>query len=250
MDTKIREGDVFPTNAGGTVIVLKYLNWREVTVEHQDSYIHRVVVREGDLRKGDVKNPYRPSVFGVGYIGDGEYRSRIKGKNTSVYDSWKNMLRRSYDLDYHDRYPTYIGCSVVDEWHNFQVYAKWYNNQPNNKAGFHLDKDLRIGGNKAYGPDTCSFVPQQINKLLNDHAASLGDLPQGVSRDRKSFRVQLTVNGKRIRLGTYSTPEQAFAVYKTAKEDNVKVIANEWKAYLHPEVYEYLKTWELSPGSR
>ena len=245
MSTQIREGDVFPTNAGGTVIVLEYVNSLEVTVQHQDDHMHCAVVESGNLRNGKVKNPYTVGRYGVGYIGDGDYRSTANNKKTPAYRSWSSMLRRCYDPDWHISRPTYIGCSVADEWHNFQVYAEWYYDQPNNKAGFHLDKDLRIGGNKQYGPDTCSFVPYHINSLLIDCAASRGDLPQGVSRHGNGFRVHLAVNGKIIRLGTYATAEQAFTVYKATKEENVKLMAEEWKDWLHPEVYNYLMGWEL-----
>ena len=198
------------------------------------------------IREDKVKNPYNPTVRGVGYMGDGEYRSRVSGKKTPAYDSWCTMLQRCYDPVHQSRHLTYIGCYVVHEWHNFQVYAEWYYDQPNNKTGFHLDKDLRVSNNKIYGPDTCSFVPRQINNLLNDHAASRGDLPQGVGRKGNGFQAGLKVNGKVTYLGTYSTEEQAFSVYKTTKEDYVKSMAEEWKNWLHQEVYEYLKTWELT----
>jgi len=200
-----------------------------------------------DVKCKHCKNPYYPSVLGIGYIGDGKYRPRINGKKTSVYESWKNMLQRCYSPVYHNKQPTYVGCSVLDEWHNLQTYAEWYYDQPHSQnAGFQLDKDLRIAGNKIYGPDTCSFVPKQINTLLADCAASRGDLPQGVGRNGKGFRARLAVNGKPMKLGTYAEPEQAFAVYKKAKEYNVRSMAEEWKDWLHPEAYNYLKTWELA----
>ena len=242
----VREGDVFPTNDGGKVIVLECLSSREITVEHQDSHLHWAVVRATNLREGKIKNPYHPVVFGVGYMGYGKHSGFVNGKPAPAYDSWARMLKRCYDPAYHNKQPTYVGCSVADEWHNFQVYAEWYYGQPNGQnPDFQLDKDLRIGGNKQYGPDACSFVPQQINILLADHAASRGDLPQGVVRKGNSFQVRLSVNGKLTYLGIYPTPEQAFAVYKTAKEENVKTMAEEWKDWIHPEVYNYLMVWKV-----
>jgi hypothetical protein len=124
---------------------------------------------------------------------------------------------------------------VSPEWHNFQVFAEWFEREPNSgNFGFQLDKDLRLSGNKVYGPDTCSFVPSPINSLLSDNGASRGDLPQGVGADRKRFRSQLRVNGKILYLGTYDTPELAFEAYKKAKESNVISMAKEWRDYLHP----------------
>ena len=192
------------------------------------------------------KNLYRPTVYGIGYTGDGEYCRSVNGKVIPAYGSWWRMLERCYSAACQSEKPTYIGCSVAEEWHNLQVYAIWYHSQPNSsRTGFQLDKDLRIGGNKQYGPDACSFVPSQINSLLTDSATIRGDLPQGVTRNGKGFRAFLKVKGKRVYLSTYSTPDQAFAIYKTAKEHNVKSMAEEWKDYLHPEVYNYLMGWEL-----
>lgn len=51
-------------------------------------------------------------------------------------------------------------------WHNFQVFANWYtDNYPRNLASgeYQLDKDIRIEGNKEYGPDACKFVSRSEN---------------------------------------------------------------------------------------
>lgn len=50
---------------------------------------------------------------------------------------------------------------------------------------------------------------QQLNKNKNS------SLPPGVSRNYNHFRARITVNGKRIGLGTYKTSEEAFEVVKT-----------------------------------
>jgi hypothetical protein len=43
-----------------------------------------------------------------------------------------------------------------------------------------LDKDILYKGNKIYSPDTCVFVPQEINALFVKNDANRGDLPIGV----------------------------------------------------------------------
>lgn len=242
---KIQAGDVLPTNEGGSVTVIEYRNAGEILIEHNDAHKYQVVVRASNLRVGSVKNPFHPSVFGVGYIGVGKHTALVKGK-VAARGSWTRMMQRCYSSEYLAKYPTYIGCSVHSDWHNFQTFAEWFYAQPNSEnAGFALDKDLLVLGNKIYSADTCSFVPQEINKLLNDSATARGIYPQGVWPHGKGYRAKLSVNGKQLALGTYSTPEQAYSVYKKAKEENVRSMATEWREWLHPTVYENLMTWEL-----
>ena len=52
---------------------------------------------------------------------------------------------------------------MVAEWHNFQVFAKWFDE--NYMEGFQLDKDIKIEGNKIYSSGTCLFVSPTNNKV-------------------------------------------------------------------------------------
>ena len=243
---KIQAGDAFPTNEGGSVTVVEYRNAREVLIEHNDTHKHRAVVQAGHLRAGQVKNPFFASVCGIGYVGAGGHVVSVGGRCTAAYESWKRMLERCYSDEFLAKYSTYIGCSVHPDWHNFQTFAEWFHSQPNSQNdGFALDKDLLVLGNKLYGPSACSFVPQEINKLLNDNASSRGLYPQGVTANGKGYKATLSVNGKNLHLGTYSSPEQAYTVYKAAKEQQVRSMAVEWREWLHPKVYANLIAWEL-----
>ena len=90
----------------------------------------------------------------------------INGKKviTKPYNTWSSMLTRCYSENYHKLQPTYIGCSVCEEWHNFDVFCEWF--AQNYKDGYQLDKDLLQQGNKMYSPKTCVFLTQRINSLL------------------------------------------------------------------------------------
>lgn len=106
------------------------------------------------------KDLYTPSVHGVGYMGEGKYKSTSK-----AYKTWKHMLTRCYDPKYHATRPTYKGCSVCTEWHNFQVFAKWF--EDNYIEGYHLDKDSITKGNKEYSPSNCVFLSQAENTITS-----------------------------------------------------------------------------------
>jgi len=184
-------------------------------------------------------------VEGKGFFGEGPYKSSHNGKVTRAYTTWKSMLRRCYNSKNLILYPTYKGCSVHNDWLNFQFFAKWHEKEPNSeKKGFQLDKDLRISNNKIYGPETCSYVPQEINKLLTNCEIESGNLPKGVYISGKKFVANLRANNRTINLGVYDTPELASDAYKIAKSAYVKFMSVELREVIHPEVYAYLNTWE------
>ena len=43
----------------------------------------------------------------------------------------------------------------------------------------------------------------------------------------------------------FKTPEEAFYVYKEAKETYIKEVANRWKDQIDPRVYEALMKYEV-----
>ena len=114
------------------------------------------------------KDRMKPSVFGMGCFGNGDYKSRdpkTRGK-TPAYSRWQRMLERCYSDDYLAKKPSYIGCSVCDEWLNFQTFAAWfYNSYPDDGRYYVLDKDVKVKGNKVYSPITCLFVSSSDNSL-------------------------------------------------------------------------------------
>ena len=136
-------------------------------VEFQDKHKYKVDAHITNINNGTIKNPYHRNIYNVGYYGEGKYKSSYsKGKMSEVYSDWNEMLKRSYSEKLHIRRPTYIGCEVCEEWHNFQVFAEWAENTGSLYKGWHLDKDLLSKGSKLYSPETCVYLPQSINSLL------------------------------------------------------------------------------------
>lgn len=103
------------------------------------------------------------AVNGNGYIGTGKYKSKINGKNTKAYQCWVDMLRRCYcpRTQAYGGNQVYIGCTVSDDWRNFQNFAKFH--EENYIEGYHLDKDTLVDGNKLYSAETCQFIPPVDN---------------------------------------------------------------------------------------
>lgn len=186
-------------------------------------------------------------ILGVATNSGGKYKSTIDGKRTNAYRAWYNMLRRVRCPKLHARQPTYIGCSVAEKWRDYQGFAEWFENHDYSHHGYELDKDLLLPGNKIYAPERCVFVPRQLNNLLNDHGNARGQYLQGVGFDksRNKFVARMAINGKCKRLGRFDSELEAYQVYKTAKEANVKRMALEWRDDIADNVFEALMNWKL-----
>ena len=153
-------GEIHETSNYGTLEVVEYINSNKVGIKFIVTGYKRYTTAQ-NIRKGQVKDSFIPIVYGVGYMGDGPYKSSINKIKTKVYNTWNGMLERCYDPASLIKCPTYTGCSVVKEWHNFQVFAAWFTD--NYIEGYDLDKDIKVKGNKVYGPDTCMFVTHADN---------------------------------------------------------------------------------------
>lgn len=167
------------------------------------------------------------TVYGIG-INDFDGRVKVNGKPTKVYDQWKAMLCRCYSNNYQEKKPTYIGCYVCEEWLLFTNFKKWY--ETHYRLDYHLDKDILFKGNKLYSPETCSFVPQEINKLFLKRDSKRGNLPIGVIlyKRKNKFLSRLSMNGKKHIIGLFDTPHEAFYAYKIAKENYIKNVAKKY----------------------
>lgn len=155
------------------------------------------------------------------------------------------MLERCYSKEFHKTHPTYKDCEVCEEWLNFQNFATWYidNYYVVENQTMCLDKDILYKGNKIYSPDTCIFVPQEINTLFVKRNKSRGKYPIGVyySKEKNKYRSML---GK-THLGYFDTPEGAFNVYKKAKERHIKEIADKYKCDIPKKLYEAMYEYKV-----
>lgn len=233
--------------------IIEYNKANDIVVEFQDRYKAKVRTRYSHFKNGDVKNPYHPSIFNIGYIGEGKFKSRDeKGNKTIEYIVWRNMIQRCYDPYTINKHLTYKDCFVCEEWHNFQNFAKWYeeNYYECNNERMELDKDILIKGNKVYSPTTCIFVPDRINILFVKNDKNRGEYPIGVHwrNDVKKFVARCSTSNKdkkRIHLGLYDTVNEAFYCYKQFKESYIKQVADEYKDLIPKELYDAMYNYEV-----
>ena len=237
-----RTGEVSTTNEEYKITIINYKNSSNINIIFENGHIvYGIPYKE--FKKGVVKNPYHCSVFNVGYYGVGDYKATYKGKILKVYNLWKGMLERCYSEKYQERQHSYIGCTVDECWYNFQFFAEWFNK--NYIEDFHLDKDILVKGNKIYSPETCCFIPQEVNNLFTKTNSNRGEYPIGVCKEDKLYKSNILINKKTINLGRYSTPEEAFQAYKVAKEIRIKEVAEKWKDKIAEKVYQAMYDYKV-----
>ena len=177
-------------------------------------------------------NKPTPTVYGIGYTGSGEYKVRINGKLTPEYQAWSGMIGRCYSESKLSADPSYRGCTVHEEWLNFQMFAEWYTNQESYGKGYHLDKDVLKQGNKLYSAETCCLIPSEVNIGVK-HLKGFGV----TKRPNGDFQVRVNIFGKRVSLGSFKCIEQAREAYLEHKIKYKKLIAEKYKNEISAKVY-------------
>lgn len=187
------------------------------------------------------------TAYGVGYNSGGKYKSRINGVRSNSYEAWRSMLRRCYSDKSIKRQPAYIDCKVDEKWHDFQVFAEWYESHRFYGLGYQLDKDLLSGDSKIYSEYSCALIPARLNTLINEQKPSTGEYPKGVGLHKRVGRLHANIrmNGRKHHLGYFNCPQEAHQAYVIAKEAYVKEVANEWRGQVDERVYEALMRWTV-----
>lgn len=245
---KNRVGEIRYNKYGSRMELIEYHGADNVIIKFEKG--KPVKTTWDHFNKGKVKNVYDKSYLGIGYIGEGIYSS-MNGKNKDIrYSYWSGMLERCYNQNYLTKRPTYKGCSVDEEWHNYQNFAKWYddNYYEVGNERMHLDKDILHKGNKIYSPETCIFVPIRINALFVKSNELRGEYPIGVTFDKLMNKYTAQCNmgtGVNHNIGYYSNEKDAFYAYKKFKESYIKEIAKEYKNKIPNKLYDAMIKYEV-----
>lgn len=241
---KERLGETKLNKQGTMMKIIRYGRHNDIDIEFMDEF-HYIKEHQSyiNFKNGSVKNPYDRTICGVGYIGVGEYKTGTDTKHTEEYQNWTCMIRRCYDEKLKERYSAYYGdCIVCEEWHNFQNFARWWNENIYRVGTerMHLDKDILFDGNRMYSPNTCVISPQRINMLFMKKPNKY-NLPNGIKPSSKG-RYESKYNGKH--LGVFDSIEDAVMAHDIAKSEALIQIANEYKDKIPNNLYEALINWK------
>jgi len=144
------------------------------------------------------------------------------------YARWKSMLKRCYSEKVQEKYPTYKGCSVCEQWLTFSNFKAWMEKQ--DWEGKDLDKDILFKGDRVYSAETCVFVDQRVNLFLTDCASSRGEYIIGVCWDRSKNKFKAACrdgSGIQKHLGYFDTESEAHKAWLDFKLKLAHKLASE-----------------------
>lgn len=175
------------------------------------------------------------SVFGFG-INDYDGPVCVNYERIRSYEVWNDMIKRCYRKYRLTKFPTYIGCSVCEEWRSFSTFKKWFDE--NYIEGNMLDKDLLSGATKIYSPQTCCFLPPRINIFLSKDSTYVFCRSNGFYANTCQDKVFIS-------FGPYETAEEAVVAVYNSKIAHIQELAKEYlqKGGITDRIYDALMSF-------
>jgi hypothetical protein len=167
-----------------------------------------------------------------------------KPKMLPQYNQWFDMKQRCLSERSRKARPTYERCKLFESWLDYDNYVSWATLQvghlqlDDNGKLYQLDKDLL--GEGSYGPNSCVFIPQELNKFLT---AGRGSVKVGCSQmDNGKWRVTIhdPFQKKNVHLGCFESLDQASTVHTEAKRRFAIKLADKWKGHIDQRAYQAL----------
>lgn len=176
---------------------------------------------------------------------------KIDGVFIESYSRWCGILERCLCAKREEKYPAYSDCSVCEEWKYFSNFKEWFDNPENGHIdGYHIDKDLFSNGSKIYSPETCCFLPAEINSALIKNKRIKGEYPTGVQyiKSRNKYKASIKIKNQKIKmLGYFDTVEDASVAYKKEKKEYLKSLTDKYysKGLITERVYNALLNFKI-----
>lgn len=234
-------GEIRYNSFGTPMKIIGYRRQGDLDVQFLD--VHGFIkyhTTYANFKKGQIRNPYDRTAHGIGFNGEGPYKTGGTAFDTKAFSIWYAIINRCYYEKNREKYPAYEKCFMCEDWMNYQKFREWFdaNFYQVGTERMHIDKDILYKNNKFYSPDTCLMVPQRINMLFFSKPNATG-LPTGVQATGK--RYSSTYSGKQI--GIFNTIEEAAIAHDKAKKEAINRVADEYKKVIPDKVYQALINW-------
>ena len=183
-------GEIIKSKNYGDIYIVKDFgfnknNIRIVHIKFLNTGSERIVSWNA-VKKDKIKDLFKPSIYGVGYIATEDYLDPI---DKMLYHRWINMLSRCYNPN-DNRFNSYgnIGIKVDNRWHSYDNYR----NDIKNMHGFnllnsypnlyHIDKDYlqltRPIHKRIYSNDSCIILLYKDNLSLSNIVSEFFEVVQ------------------------------------------------------------------------
>lgn len=223
-NNKKRIGEKFFHPKYGEYTITSYTNCEEVSIRFKNTG-YEYVTSYNHIQNIEVRDRWYKCKYGS-HIGDCE-------TNIDAYKTWYNMIYRcQHSVGYED-------VCVCKEWHEFATFLKWYNNQYK-EDNWHLDKDILSNGVRIYSPQTCCFLPPEINTFFEKFKKAKGF---SYNKKRKKYEAYCRERGKYIHLGLYQTPAEARIAYLNYKRNLLEELINPYLGKISIELYNAMKKY-------
>jgi hypothetical protein len=216
LNTKLLyEDKIFKTNNAGEIKILNYVNHAKVLILFLEGCEKRWVTLH-DIKRGVLKNKFKPNVLGKGYIG-GDI------KNSKAYSVWGSLMNK-YKKE----------KNFLKHWYNFKNFEKWFEQNYNEKTmiGWVLYSKIE-NEDYQYTEEDFYFLPLDI---INQLKCSKGYF------QRKDGKI--SAKFKQKHLGYFKTKEEAIEKYKNIKKQYMKDLANDYINELPENTYNRIINYE------
>lgn len=157
----------------------------------------------------------------------------VCARGNTCYEIWHSILQRTIDEKYKLLHKAYKDASICDEWLLLSNFKAWFDEHY--VEGYCIEKDLLGLKSKVYSPDTCCFLPAEINSAITREKFER-ELPIGVMRYKDRFKAVCRLKY----LGIFDTVEEAKTAYLKEKKRYITELANKWKDKIEQRAYDAL----------
>lgn len=226
------KGNSYESLNYGTFTVVEDISVKDKVIEFKDTG-YRCTATVCNIINGTIKDKIKPSVCGIGFIGEGIYNT----SNLS-YQVWISMIKRCEKLNTDYSNQSYLAKSVRvhSTWHNFQNFAKWFEEYCNlwridyDPSKYHLDKDiLSCKQNLEYSESSCCIIPRELNYLHSQLVNSAG-------YTERCGKYLTRMAGKEY--GRFNTKEEAIKLYGTLKKGRLQYLLKLYKPYVSTRIVD------------
>ena len=243
-------GEVFENTKGESYQVLEQLGTSKFKIKFIDSG-YETEAKKINIERGSIKDRSSLNKLKEDSGFDHSQNKYVLGVNKTAkalasekgllkeYTIWGNIVgrcNRGYAKLHEDFY-------TFDSWLGWAKEQKGFMEKDGNGNLFQLDSDLFSIDEKMYSPNTCVFIPREINGICKPNMIR-DDLPRGVTpfgSKAKPYRVSVSIDGVTKHIGNYKTVEEASTISKQARLDRVALLETKYKDVVYSKVFEELR---------